>query len=140
MAISGNSIHQIVKPELHEEYNNRGKPVFLSALEYHDRTSGLFKQGSQGTRMIALTSKCYCAEDYTENVKFSCKGISKKQCPMSWERYLEALNESINRASNTGFRLFGSGIVTYTQEKLCLSTYYNKRVVLPDGIHMNYLW
>ena len=35
--------------------------------------------------------------------KFSCKDISRKQNPMSWERYLEALNGSIDRASNTGF-------------------------------------
>ena len=54
---------------------------------------------------------------------------------MSSERYLEALNGSIDRASNTGFQILDSGIVTYAQSKLGLSTYYNKRIVSPDGIH-----
>ena len=85
--------------------------------------------------MISLTSKCYYAEDEKSRTKFSCKGVSKKQNPMSWERYLEALNGSIDKAQNTGFRLLGSGIVTYTQSKLGLSTYYDKRVVASDGIH-----
>ena len=54
---------------------------------------------------------------------------------MSWERYLEALNSSSDKAQNTGFRLLGSGIVTYTQSKLGLNPYYDKRVVASDGIH-----
>ena len=59
---------------------------------------------------------------------------------MSWERYLEALNGCIDKAQNTGFRLLGCGIVTHTQSKLGLSTYYNKRVVASDGIHTELLW
>ena len=51
----------------------------------------------------SIMSKCYYAEDAKLKPKFSCKGVSKKQNPMSWERYLEALNGSIDRASNTGF-------------------------------------
>ena len=47
--------------------------------------------------MIALTNKCYYAEDDKSRAKFSCKGISKKQNSMSSKRYLEALNESINK-------------------------------------------
>ena len=79
--------------------------------------------------MISLTSKCYYAEDEKSRAKFSCKGVSKKQNPMSRERYLEALNGSLDKAQNTGFRLLGSGIVTYTQSKSGLSAYYDKRVV-----------
>ena len=74
----------------------------------HDRTPGLFKAKFQGTRMITLTSKCYYAEDDKSRAKFSCKGISEKQNLMSWERYLEALNRSIDKAQNTGFRLIVS--------------------------------
>ena len=110
--------------------------------KYHDRTSGLFKQEFQGMRMIALTSNCYYADTYgsvygqddKSRAKFSCKGVSRKQNPMFWERYLEALNGSINKAQNTGSRLLGSGIVTYIQSKLGLSAYYDKQAVLPDGI------
>ena len=31
---------------------------------------------------------------------------------MSWERYLEALNGSMDTVMNTGFRLYEQGIVT----------------------------
>ena len=58
MAISGSEIVQIIKPELREEYHNRGKAEFLPASKYHNRTPGLFKAEFQGTRMITLTSKC----------------------------------------------------------------------------------
>ena len=135
MVISGSEINEIIKPELREEYHNGGKAEFISMSKYNYRTPGLFKAEFQGTRMIALMSECYYAEDTKLKSKFSCKDISKKQNPISWERYLEALNASINRASNTGFQLDTSGIVTYTQSKLSLSTYYDKQVVSPDGIH-----
>ena len=59
MVISGSEINKTVKPGLREEYHNRGKVEFLSTLKYHDRTPELFKAEFQGTRMIALTSKCY---------------------------------------------------------------------------------
>ena len=58
IAWSGQNINDLVKEESVEEYRNEGKAKFLSTSEYHDRTPGLFKQEFQGTRMIALTSKC----------------------------------------------------------------------------------
>ena len=63
MALSSKSIDDIIRPELREEYDNGGKAEFLSTSKYHDITPGLFKAEFQGTRMIALTSKCYYAED-----------------------------------------------------------------------------
>ena len=54
---------------------------------------------------------------------------------MTWNRYMEALNGSIDKVKNTGFRVHDQGIVTYTQNKLGLSAYYDKRYVLEDGIH-----
>ena len=54
---------------------------------------------------------------------------------MSWERYLEVLYGSTGKAQNMNFRLLGSGIKTYTQEKLGLSAFYDKPIVAPDGIH-----
>ena len=125
-AWSGENFIDLVKPELREEYHNGRQAKFLSTSKYHDRTPGLFRQVFQGTMMIALTCKSYYAEDDMSRAKFSCKGVTKKQNHMSWERYLEALNGSINKARNTGFRLLGSGIVNYTQSKLGLSAYYNK--------------
>jgi len=46
-----------------------------------------------------------------------------------------ALKGSIDRAENRGFRLRNGQMTTYHQEKLGLSAYYDKRRVLPDGIH-----
>ena len=48
------SVNDIVRPELREEYENGVK----ATSKFHDRTPGLFKAEFQGTRMIALTSKC----------------------------------------------------------------------------------
>ena len=82
-------------------------------------------------RMIALMVKCYHAQNsetkstsFTK-AKFSCKGVSKKQNPMSWERYLEVLNGSIDMAMNTGFCVHHQKVVTYTQDKLGLSAMTN---------------
>ena len=54
---------------------------------------------------------------------------------MSWERYLEALDGSINMVTNMGFKNFEQRIVTYTQDKLGLSAYYDKQIIALDGIH-----
>ena len=39
-------------------------------------------------------------------------------------------------AENKGFRRHEGEMVTYRQQKLGLSAFYDKRHVLPDGIHM----
>ena len=104
MAIAG-MFNEIVKPELRSQYDHDGTAKFLSTSKYQDRTPGLFKSEFQGKRMIALTSKHYYAEDGESHPKISCKGISKKQNLMSWGRYLEALNRSIDIGTNTGFRI-----------------------------------
>ena len=40
--------------------------------------------------MIALTAKCYFVEG-KGGTKYSCKGMSKKQNEMTWQRYMAAL-------------------------------------------------
>ena len=111
IAILGTSINKIVRPELQEEYDNGGKAEFL-------------------------TSKCYYAKNAKLWSKFTCKGISNKQSPMSWERYLEALKGSIDVATNMGSRIHLHRIVTYTQDMLGFSIYYDNSIIAPDGIHM----
>ena len=73
MTISGSSIDEIIRPELREEYDNGGKAEFLSTSKYHDRTPGLFKAEFQGTRMIALTRKCYYTEMPSRNPSLVAK-------------------------------------------------------------------
>ena len=47
----------------------------------------------------------------------------------------ELEGKDIDKAKNVGFRVYDQGVVTYDQNKLGLSAYYDKRYVLPDGIH-----
>ena len=54
---------------------------------------------------------------------------------LTWGRYKAAIEGNVDRAENRGFRLRLGQMTTYNQEKLGLSAYYDKRYVLPDGIH-----
>ena len=95
MALSANDFDDIIKPEMKELYFGDGaqlgseaeKKNWLVTHEYSKRVPGLFKAEFQGKRMIALTSKCYYADSGGEGVKkFSCKGVSRRQNKMNWER------------------------------------------------------
>ena len=46
-----------------------------------------------------------------------------------------ALDGHKDMATNRGFRMKDGAMYTYEQRKLGLSAYYDKRWVLPDGIH-----
>ena len=58
---------------------------------------------------------------------------------MSWMFFLKTRRDSeleekdIDKAKNVGFRVYDQGVVTYEQNKLGLSAYYDKRYVLADG-------
>ena len=142
MALSAEDFDDIIKPEMKELYKEE-KKKWLVTDEYSKRVPGLFKPEFKGKRMIALTSKCYFADNGEKGVggipKFSCKGVSRRQNKMSWERYKNALFGSIDKVTNIGFRKKENHIVTYEQSKLGLSAYYDKRIVHEDGIHTNYL-
>ena len=138
LAISGKTLEEIVKPELKEEFGAE-KNKWLAWDKWSGRTPGLFKKEFEGERMIALCSKCYYAEHQTENqevkMKLSSKGMSRKQNEINWQRYKAALEGNKDMAKNRGLRMRDGAMVTYEQEKLGLSAYYDKRWVLPDGIH-----
>ena len=146
MALSAEDFDDIIKPEMKELYKEE-KKNWLVTDEYSKRVPGLFKPEFKGKRMIALTSKCYFADNGGEagaklggsNKKFSCKGVSRRQNEMSWERYKNALFGSLDKVRNIGFRKRDNHIVTYEQSKLGLSAYYDKRIVHEDGIHTSCL-
>ena len=154
MALSANDFDEIIKPEMKELYKEE-KKNWLVTDEYSKRVPGLFKAEFQGKRMIALTSKCYFADSGGDREsgeaagaklgggegikKFSCKGVSRRQNKMNWERYKNALFGSLDKARNIGFRKRDNHIVTYEQSKLGLSAYYDKRIVHEDGIHTSCL-
>ena len=139
MALSAKDFDDIIKPDLKELYKDE-KPNWLVTDEYSKRVPGLFKPEVKGKRMIALTSKCYFADNGEESIpKFSCKGVSRRQKKMSWERYKNALFGALDKVTNIGFRKKENHIVTYEQTKLGLSAYNDKRVVHEDGIHTSCL-
>ena len=134
MAISAEKLEDIVKPELQKEFEEK-KKEWLAWDKWSSRTPGLFKLECKGSKMIALCSKCYFIEDSEGKKKFSTKGVSKKQNEITAQRFKKALEGSKDIATNRGFRMRDGQIVTYEQQKLGLSAYYDKRWVLEDGIH-----
>ena len=73
-------------------------------------------------------------EEKSKN-KMSSKGVSQRKNDLTWERYSDALNGGEGKATNRSFRMVKGTMCTYQQHKLDLSAYYDKRWVLPDGIH-----
>ena len=138
MALSANDFDDIIKPDLKELYKDE-KKKWLVTDEYSKRVPGLFKPEFKEKRMIALTSKCYFADNGDSKAKFSCKGVSRRQNKMSWERYKNALFGALDKVTNIGFRKKENHIVTYEQTKLGFSAYYDKRIVHEDGIHTSCL-
>jgi len=61
--------------------------------------------------------------------------MSKNQNDSEWERFKSALEGNKDMATNIGFRMNNGRMVTYEQQKLGLSAYYDKRWVLEDDIH-----
>ena len=119
MAISGESLQDIVRPGLKAELVAQ-KKCWLAWDKW----------------MIALDSKCYFVEEPEGKKKtFSTRGMSRKQNKITWQRFKAALEGSNDMATNRGFRMRDGQMVTYEQKKLGLSAYYGKRWVLPDGIH-----
>ena len=51
----------------------------------------------------------------------------------------ELEEKDIDKAKNVGFRVYDQGVVTYEQNKLGLSAYYDQHYVLADGIHTRWL-
>ena len=78
IAISGESLEDIVRPELKAEFEAQ-KNQWLAWDKWSGRTPGLFKMECEGNRMIALCPKCYYIDEQGEKKKFSSKGMSKKQ-------------------------------------------------------------
>ena len=121
----------------------------IAADKYSERTSGLFKPEFVGTRGVWLTAKCYLVQNETLNEnKYSCKGVSQEHNDLHFQRYKNVLDvflktrrdselegKDIDKAKNVGFRAYDQGIVTYKQNKLGLSAYYDKRYVRADGLH-----
>ena len=118
IAISGERLEGIVRPELKPEFEAQ-KKQWLAWEGWSGRTPGLFKLEYEGSWMMALSSKCYFMDDQGKKKKFSTKGMLKKQNELTWHRTETALQGKKDMEKNRGFKMHDR----------------DKRWVLPDGIH-----
>ena len=140
MAISGDSFEALIKPELREEFETDKHNWFVTPLAPQGkRTPGLFKVEFKGDKIISLCSKSYCTKKFASDsspgqVKFSMKGVNKKQFKNPIPHYEHVLNTKENfRACNSGIRAKDQSMATYKQYKNALTYFYPKRIVLEDG-------
>ena len=149
LVISGDSLDNIFKPEMKQAYE-ADKKNCLATDKFSERTPSSFKSEFVGTRGVWLTAKCYLVQNEAtlNKNKYSCKGVSKKNNDLYFQCYKDVLDvflktrrdseleeKDIDKAKNMDFRVFDQGVVTYEQNKVGLSAYYDKRYVLADGIH-----
>ena len=134
-ALSRERLEDAIRPGYETQFEEE-KKRWLAWNKWSNREPGLFKLEKEATSGIALCSKCYHMEgSATGQAKVSSKGVNKRQNEMRRERFERALAGDRDVVVNRGFRMRGGSMYTYEQRKLGLSAYYDKRWVLPDGIH-----
>ena len=134
-ALSRERLEDAIRPGYETQFEE-DKKRWLAWNKWSNREPGLFKLEKEATSGIALCSKCYHMEDQaTGKAKVSSKGVNKRQNEMRRERFERALAGDRDVVVNRGFRMRDGSMYTYEQRKLGLSAYYDKRWVLPDGIH-----
>ena len=134
-ALSRERLEDAIRPGYETQFEEE-KKRWLAWDKWSNREPGLFKLQKEATSGIALCSKCYHMEDQaTGKAKVSSKGVNKRQNEMRRERFERALAGDRDVVVNRGFRMRDGSMYTYEQRKLGLSSYYDKRWVLPDGIH-----
>ncbi len=103
-----------------------------------DETAELM-ENKKSIALIGLCPKMYFvdgSDNEEKKYKYSSKGIQKDKNDITKERFQNVLqnpgykNECINR----GFRVIDNHMITYTQTKKGKSYYYDKRIVLSDGV------
>ena len=122
LVMSGDSLDEIVRPEMKQEYE-ADKKNWLPTDQYRERTPSLFKPEFVGTRGVWLTAKCYLVQNEMPNEnKYSWKGVSKKHNDLYFQRYKNVLDvflktrkdseleeKDIDKAKNVGLRVYDQG-------------------------------
>ena len=139
MALAGDSVEELVKPELREEYEKIKDQWFPRTdspehAAYDKRTPGLFKVEWSGQGFVGLNSKTYYCWGQ-DGDKYSCKGVNKKRNSINKDKYLKVLRTGESESGeNRGFRVLDNKVLTYAQFRVGFSYFYPKRKVLSDGI------
>ncbi|GMF14460.1 unnamed protein product [Phytophthora lilii] len=111
--------------------------------KFDRRTPGLFKDEWSGDAMVSLSSKNYICylPDETYKVKVSAKGVQqgrgRNEDVLNPDGFETVVRDRITfQGTNKGFRLSkeSKSIITYSQTKIAISYFYDKRQVLSDGI------
>ena len=116
MALAGDSVDALVKPELREEFEAVKDQWFPRTdtkenAAYDKRTPGLFKVEWCGDGFVGLNSKTYYC--WGEKDKYSCKGISKKNNNINKDTYLRVLMTGQSESGeNRGFRVLNNKVLT----------------------------
>jgi hypothetical protein len=131
IALAGDSIENLLKPELREEFE-KDKPKFLADSSIRSqRTNGLFKLEAQGEGMIALRPNCYYIQG-KDGDKSKTSGVTNsaynKQYVKTWDAYKRVLlKDELVTAKNELIKTQKDGsIITYTEVKIGLSGFYDK--------------
>ena len=91
LAMNGDSLDEIVKPEMEQAYE-ADKKNLLSTDKFCERTPTLFKPEFVSTRGVWVTAKYYLVQNEAKQNKYSCKGVSQKHNDLHFQRYKDALN------------------------------------------------
>jgi hypothetical protein len=144
IAFSAQNFEDLIKPELKEHYLQNKYKWFprddtKENAKFDKRTPGLFKVEYTGKSLIGLCPKMYFVEgsdNEEKKYKFSSKGIQKDKNDITKERFQNVLQNPGYKdvCINRGFRVINNHMITYTQEKKGMSYYYDKRIVLSDGV------
>jgi hypothetical protein len=138
----------LIKPELADHFKAHKYDWFPrdhndEVAKYDRRTAGLFKEEWRGDAMVSLSSKnyhCYLPEG-TNKIKTSAKGVQqgngKNADILNQDGFESVIKKKICLSgTNRGFRIdkLTKGIITDEQHKTAMSSWYDKRTVLADGI------
>ena len=101
-ALSHDTLEEAVKPELLKEFESN-KKQWLSWDKWSNREPGLFKLESEGTRAIALCSKCYFLEDeQSDKAKDVFQGQGHVKSPE--RKYMEEIRDGFEWVQGHGHK------------------------------------
>ena len=130
--------------------NVQGKDYILTKKQYHHRTSGLLKEEFNGKGMAILSAKTNFCWGGKDGFKGSLKGGQKSRFykqsnneeTMIRNKFEDIIFGKTKDYSciNKGFRLEKGKehrMITYEQEKVCLSFWHDKSILNPDGVTLS---
>lgn len=152
LALTVGSLEEAVKPERIDEYKRRiynschdnfkfedGNWFIRQCCEKHKQEDqfrpSMAKVECEGREIISLASKTYVLDGMDDNIKLSCKGISKKFVNKPLEIFRDVLTKGVKISStNRGFICKSGVIYSYKQDRVGFNFMYMKRQVLADSV------